>query len=149
MFKQIVHATGLHSAHLVAGQRSRRVSNNVLFVFRMADSSHPLSYDSQQLHTDLLFHRMFHSHNDILLENNKHYKNLPMHIQRFFSAVKISLENFFYFLIFAQNIDCGYTLEPPCRGGSNGYPQSIFWIKNKNQMTIGPENAHLKPVKST
>ena len=25
-------------------------------------------------------------------------------------------QNFFYiFLIFAQNIDCGYTLEPPCK----------------------------------
>ena len=35
------------------------------------------------------------------------------------------------FLIFAQNIDCGYTLEPPCRGGSNEYPQSLFWSKNK------------------
>ena len=33
------------------------------------------------------------------------------------------------FLIFAQNIDCGYTLEPPCRGGSNEYPQSMFWSK--------------------
>ena len=35
------------------------------------------------------------------------------------------------FLIFAQNIDCGYTLEPPRRGGSNEYPQSVFWNKNK------------------
>ena len=39
------------------------------------------------------------------------------------------------FLIFAQNIDCGYTLEPPRRGGSRGgsneYPQSMFWSKNK------------------
>ena len=35
------------------------------------------------------------------------------------------------FLIFAQNIDCGYTLEPPLRGGSNEYPQSMFWSKNK------------------
>ena len=35
------------------------------------------------------------------------------------------------FLIFAQNIDCGYTLEPPRRGGSNVYPQSMFWSKNK------------------
>ena len=35
------------------------------------------------------------------------------------------------FLNFAQNIDCGYTLEPPRRGGSNGYPQSMFWSKNK------------------
>ena len=33
------------------------------------------------------------------------------------------------FLIFAQNIDCGYTLEPPRRGGSNEYPQSMFWSK--------------------
>ena len=26
------------------------------------------------------------------------------------------------FLIFAKNIDCGYSLEPPWRGGSNVYP---------------------------
>ena len=31
--------------------------------------------------------------------------------------------------IFAQNIDCGYSLEPPRRGGSNEYPQSIFWAE--------------------
>ena len=36
-----------------------------------------------------------------------------------------------FFLIFAQNIDCGYTLEPPRRGDSNEYPHSIFWSKNK------------------
>ena len=30
------------------------------------------------------------------------------------------------FLISAQNIDCGYSLKPPRRGGSNEYPQSIF-----------------------
>ena len=41
------------------------------------------------------------------------------------------LKIFNIFLIFAQNIDCGYTLEPPCRGGSNEYPQSMFWINNK------------------
>ena len=37
------------------------------------------------------------------------------------------------FLIFAQNIDCGYTSEPPHRGGSNEYPQSMFWSKNKKK----------------
>ena len=26
----------------------------------------------------------------------------------------------------SQNIDCGYSLEPPRRGGSNEYPQSMF-----------------------
>ena len=38
---------------------------------------------------------------------------------------------FVIFLIFAQNIDCGYTLQPPRRGGSKGYQQSMFWSKNK------------------
>ena len=35
-----------------------------------------------------------------------------------------------FFLIFARNIDYGYTLEQP-RRGSNEYPQSMFWGKNK------------------
>ena len=30
------------------------------------------------------------------------------------------------FHVSAQNIDCGYSLEPPRRGGSNEYPQSMF-----------------------
>ena len=41
---------------------------------------------------------------------------------------------FYIFLIFAQNKDCGYTLEPPQRGGSNEYPQSMFWSKKKKNM---------------
>ena len=36
-----------------------------------------------------------------------------------------------FFHISAQNIDCGYSLEPPRRGGSNEYPQSIFLSRNK------------------
>ena len=32
------------------------------------------------------------------------------------------------FHIPAQNIDCGYSLEPPRRGGSNEYPQSMFFL---------------------
>ena len=35
------------------------------------------------------------------------------------------------FHISAQNIDCGYSLEPPLRGGSNEYPQSMFLNRNK------------------
>ena len=35
------------------------------------------------------------------------------------------------FPISAQNIDCWYSLEPPPRGGSNEYPQSMFSSKNK------------------
>ena len=35
------------------------------------------------------------------------------------------------FHISAQNIDCVYSLEPPRRGGSNEYPQSVFLSRNK------------------
>ena len=41
-----------------------------------------------------------------------------------------------FFLIFAQNIDCGYSLEPPRRGGSNVYPQSMFWRKKIRKIGI-------------
>ena len=66
-----------------------------------------------------------------------HYENLPMQYMEFFLAVKVeySMKNFF-FLFFAQNIDCRYMLELPCQGGSNEYLQSMFWIKNeKNRFT--------------
>ena len=33
------------------------------------------------------------------------------------------------FHIPAQNINCGYSLEPPHRGGSNEYPQPMFLAK--------------------
>ena len=33
---------------------------------------------------------------------------------------------YLFFLFLLQNIDCGYSLEPPRRGGSNVYPQSMF-----------------------
>ena len=39
-------------------------------------------------------------------------------------------------LIFAQNIDCRYTLELPRRGNPKEYPQFMFWIKiKKNRYT--------------
>ena len=44
---------------------------------------------------------------------------------------KFSDKNLNIFHISAQNIDCGYSLEPPRRGGSNEYPQSMFLSRNK------------------
>ena len=38
------------------------------------------------------------------------------------------------FHISDQNIDCGYSLEPPRRGGSNAYPQSMFWAEIRKYM---------------
>ena len=45
-----------------------------------------------------------------------HYENTPMQHTAIFHARKndnFHLKFFDYFLIFAQNIDCGYTLETP------------------------------------
>ena len=41
------------------------------------------------------------------------------------------IKNSDIFHISARNIDCGYSLEPPRRGGSNEYPQSMFSSRNK------------------
>ena len=41
------------------------------------------------------------------------------------------IKNSDIFHIPAQNIDWGYSLEPPHRGGSNEYPQSMFLSINK------------------
>ena len=44
-----------------------------------------------------------------------------------FYIVKLGFTGvYIIFLISAQNIDCGYSLEPPRRGGSNEYLQSMF-----------------------
>ena len=71
------------------------------------------------------------------IENDRgklHYKNLPIqYIQRSFQLQKLELS--LEISIYAQNNDCGYTLEPPHRGDSNGYPQYMFWIKNKTKCT--------------
>ena len=58
-----------------------------------------------------------------------HYENIP--IQIYWKFYHQKNENFQIkysdiFHISAQNIDCGYSLEPPRRGGSNEYPQSMF-----------------------
>ena len=34
-----------------------------------------------------------------------------------------------YLLFLLENINCGYSLEPPRRGGSNEHPQSMFWAE--------------------
>ena len=65
-----------------------------------------------------------------------HYENMPMQCTEIFKDVKnenFQKKIFDIFLIFAQSIDCGYKLEPLRRGGSNEYPQSMFWGKNKKK----------------
>ena len=44
--------------------------------------------------------------------------------------VNFQMKNSGSFHISAQNIDCGYLLDPPRRGGSNKYPKSVFLSSN-------------------
>ena len=64
----------------------------------------------------------------------KHYENTPIQIHWKFHHQKLEIfryKNSDIFHISAQNIDCGYSLEPPRWGGSNEYPQSMFLTRNK------------------
>ena len=67
----------------------------------------------------------------------RHYENTPIQIYRKFYLQKLEIfqiKNADIFHISAQNMDCGYSLEPPRRGGSNEYPQSIFWAEIRKIM---------------
>ena len=59
---------------------------------------------------------------------------------------KIQVKNSDIFHISAQNIDCRYSLEPPRRGGSNEYPQSMFLSRNKknNVYSCKPQFYYIK-----
>ena len=75
--------------------------------------------------------------NETLLNTTSLQKHAYTNIQKvsppktyfFFFSDKKKLCYIFY--ISAQNIDCGYSLEPPRRGGSNEYPQCMSLSRNK------------------
>ena len=70
----------------------------------------------------------------MIVQGPNYNENTPIQIYRKFHFQKtenFQIKNSYIFHVFAQNIDCGYSLEPPCRGGSNEYPQSMFLSNNK------------------
>ena len=56
------------------------------------------------------------------------------------------IKNSDIFHISAQNIECEYSFEPPRRGGSNEYPQSMFLKQNKknNVYPCKPQYYYIK-----
>ena len=61
------------------------------------------------------------------LSSRKHAYIILTPLKPHFYTVKLGFtEVYIIFLISVENIDCGYSLEPPRRGGSNEYPQSMF-----------------------
>ena len=68
-----------------------------------------------------------------------HYKNTAIQMYWKFYPKKnenFQIKNSDIFHISAQNIDCGYSLELPHQGGSNQYPQSMFWADIRKIMYI-------------
>ena len=62
------------------------------------------------------------------------YENTPIqiYIENFTSkSENFQIKNSDIFHIYVQNIDCWYSLEPPRRGGSYEYPQSMILGRNK------------------
>ena len=78
-----------------------------------------------------------------------HCENTPTQIYRKLHLKKLKKfrkETLVLFYISAQNIDCRYSLEPPRRGGSNEYPQSMFLSRNKknNAYPCKPQIYYIK-----
>ena len=66
-------------------------------------------------------------------KSSLHYENTPvrMYWEFYHQKMNFQMKNSGSFHISAQNIECWYSLEPPRRGGSNEYPQSMFYGINK------------------
>ena len=78
-----------------------------------------------------------------------HYENTSIQIHWTFYHQKLaffSKKKSDIFHVSAQNIGCGYSLEPPRRGGSNEYPQSMFLSKNNknNVYPCKPQFCYIK-----
>ena len=66
-------------------------------------------------------------------------KIVPVPVKKMKNSDKKSSD---IFHITAQNIECGYSLEPPQRGGSNEYPHSMFLNRN-NINNVYPCRPHI------
>ena len=72
------------------------------------------------------------------------YSNILKILQPNKEKFQIKISDIFH--ISAENIVCGYSLEPPRRGGSNEYPQSMFLnrIKRNNVHPCKPKFYYIK-----
>ena len=69
-----------------------------------------------------------------------HCENMPMHYLLIFHGCKNDNFQMIFFFILAKHIECGYSLEPPHRGGSNEYPHSMCLAKIRRKKTNTPVN---------
>ena len=77
----------------------------------------------------------------------EHYEKCPFKYTENFTIKKWKFsDKSDIFHISSQNIDCGHSLEPPRWGGSNEYPQSMFWteIRKKYVYPYKPKFYYIK-----
>ena len=63
---------------------------------------------------------------DVYTSRKPTYKILTPETPLLYSKTGVYKDMHYFFLFMLKNIDCGYSFEPPRRGGSNEYPKSIF-----------------------
>ena len=92
--------------------------------------NHNFYQNTQARHSERLFAKVHFVFVHLLaqlltlyLKNIYHCETLPMLYVEIFKKKKNKISLDFFLNIFAHHINCGYTLGPPRRGGSNGYPQ--------------------------
>ena len=98
-------------------------------MFRLTDFGPPKISLSDQVRGNSV-NTSYKGTNSFLITLRKHaYANILKTLQP--KKGNFPIKNSDIFHISAQNIDCGYSLEPPRRGGSNEHPQSMFLSRNK------------------
>ena len=85
----------------------------------------------------------------LIFPSRKHAYIMLTALKPHFYVVKLGFTGVYIiiFLFLLKNIDCGYPLEPPRRGGSNEYPQSMFWAEIWKISIFYFENLHFVVVK--
>ena len=86
-----------------------------------------------------MFRKIHFSCPDPWVKATVHFSTSPLRKHTYSNILKIlppknenfQINNSDSFPISDQNIDCGYLLEPPRRGGSNENPQPMFLSRNK------------------
>ena len=77
-----------------------------------------------------------------------HHENIPIYnfdpLKSQFYIIKLRFAGvYIFFLFLLKNTDCGYSLELfGERGGSNEYPQSMFWAEIRKISEFLSENCH-------
>ena len=74
------------------------------------------------------------------VQNDITKTRLFKYTENFTTTENFQIKNSDIFHISAQNIDCGYSLEQPHRGGSNECPQSMFFRAKIRKIMYTPVN---------